>query len=117
LLMFPDGRLVPRWRPLPRLMLYAVALAGMSALAYRLGSASRNVGLVLVFGALAPLAGVFSQGYRFRRPSGATERQLSRLLLWALIPALIVSAYALSTGLTAPDAQRTLKGRALVVLP
>ena len=116
LLLFPDGRLVPRWRPAPLLVLYAgaAALVGMAALIYPSGS--RTLTLVIVFGLLTPAVGVLAQAYRFRRSSDQLVRQQARLLFWALSPALLVSLFALASA--AEEARPgELEGRPIVVLP
>jgi signal transduction histidine kinase len=72
--------------------------------------------LVTVFGVVAPIAGVVSQAYRHQRPLHAVERQQSRLLFWALTPALAVSLFALATGLQSAPGNE-FEGRELLVLP
>lgn len=115
LLVFPDGRLVPRWRPLPLAFLYLAAVPPLAALAYSVQGETRTASLVTLFGLLTPLAGVAAQAYRFRRSADAVERQQSRLLFWALLPALAVSIYALAY--TAGTGADTPEGREILVLP
>ncbi len=116
LLLFPDGRLVPRW-PAGRLALFWVGVTPVLALfAYLVRGTSRTVSLVMFFGLLTPLAGVASQAYRHRRSPGPVERQQSRLLFWALMPALVVGLFALTAGIR-NAASPAFEGRALVVLP
>lgn len=116
LLLFPDGRIVPRWsRPWQQLF-WAVAISTVGILALRLRDDPRTIALVVAFGVLAPLAGVCSQAYRFRRSHDTVEHQLSRLLLVALVPALVVSLVALTAGVES-TARQVYEGRALVVVP
>jgi signal transduction histidine kinase len=117
LLLFPDGRLVPRWRPAALTAFYAttaVVVVGLAAWSYPSGS--RTLALVIVFGLLTPAAGVLAQAYRYRRSSNQLLRQQSRLLFWALSPALVVSLFALTTAAQETGASE-LEGRAIVVLP
>ncbi|MBW3556755.1 MAG: GAF domain-containing sensor histidine kinase [Actinobacteria bacterium] len=95
LLLFPDGRPVPRWRPVQLTLLYVAAVAAVTPLAFLVGDGSRTVGLIVVFGVLTPLVGVAGQAYRYRRSPTPIERQQARLLFWALSPALLVGVFAL----------------------
>ncbi|MDQ3462345.1 MAG: hypothetical protein M3471_04830, partial [Actinomycetota bacterium] len=116
LLLFPDGRLVPRWRPTPLLALYAGAAALVGLAAWIYPSGSRTLTLVIVFGLLTPAVGVFAQAYRYRRSSDQLLRQQARLLFWALSPALLVGVIAVVSA--AEEAgPGELEGRAIVVLP
>lgn len=116
LLLFPDGRLVPRWRPPAVAAFYAGVAAVAVAATWAYPSGSRTVTLVMVFGLLTPAAGVLAQGYRYRRSGGdQLLRQQARLLFWAMSPAMLVSLYALTIGVWGSEPQ--LEGRALVVLP
>ena len=88
LLLFPDGKPVPRW-PLPAIVaLYAPATAGAVFLTLRVEGSARPAALLVFHGIVAPLLGVAAQAYRFRRSSSAAEHQQARLLFWALLPAL-----------------------------
>ncbi len=115
LILFPDGRPVPRW-PAPVLALAYASLAAVIATIALRSPDSRTASIVTVFGVVAPLAGVASQGYRHQRPLHAIERQQSRLLFWALTPALAVSVFALATGLRSSGGP-VLEGRELLDLP
>ena len=116
LLLFPDGRLVPRWRPAPLLAFYGSAAALVAFAAWIYPSGSRTLTLVIVFGLLTPAVGVVAQAYRYRRSSDQILRQQARLLFWALSPALVVSIMALvSAAEEAGPAE--FEGRAIVVLP
>lgn len=115
LLIFPDGRPVPR-APAAVLIVAYSGLAGVIALIALRNADSRTASLVTVFGVVAPLAGVVSQAYRHQRPLHPIERQQSRLLFWALTPALAVSLVALATGLQSTGGSE-FEGRELLVLP
>lgn len=87
LLLFPDGKLThPERAPfLAFLMLGFVVLSLTTA-------EDHTFGLVLVFGLLVPLAGVFSQVGRFRLAVSAEARRQTRVVLFGLV---IASASAL----------------------
>ncbi len=115
LLIFPDGHLVPRWRKAPLAALYLAVIPAVALFALRIQGDNRTVLLVSMFGLLTPAAGVIAQAYRYGRPQDAVERQQSRLLFWALTPALLVSVYALISAGDSGPAQ--FEGRELLVLP
>jgi signal transduction histidine kinase len=116
LLLFPDGRPVPRWRPSRITALYVAALAAGAPLAFLTSDESRTVSLIVVFGVLTPTVGVASQAYRYRRSPTPTESQQSRLLFWALSPALLVGLFALVVAANNAGSNG-FEGRSLVVLP
>ncbi|MEA3077319.1 MAG: hypothetical protein QOF60_2227 [Actinomycetota bacterium] len=116
LLLFPDGRPVPRWRPLPLVVLYVGAIGAITPLAYVAQGDSRTVSLIVAFGVLTPFVGVLSQAYRYRRSPTPVERQQARLLFWALTPALLVGLFALTVAVGNAGGA-AYEGRALVVLP
>jgi serine phosphatase RsbU (regulator of sigma subunit)/anti-sigma regulatory factor (Ser/Thr protein kinase) len=97
LLVFPDGKLVPRWSGPQRWkwQLRAVVLAAVTVAAVWFFSHQRlhgdPGGFVVLFGVLIPVAGVTSQAIRLRQASSAEEREQSRLLVWALSVALAVA--------------------------
>lgn len=97
LLLFPDGRPIPRWRPPALIALYApiVALAGLLSL--RAEGADRPGVVLVFFGLVIPVAGVLAQAYRFRTSADPAAQQQARLMFWALIPALGVGAWFLVT--------------------
>lgn len=112
LLLFPDGRLVPRWRSRPARVAYVVLTfaavvgllraAGLFAPEPGVGHA---VAFVQLFGLMIPAVGLASQAYRSRRPASPEAAQQSRLLLWALTPALVLGiAFVAIRGLTGPGA-------------
>jgi signal transduction histidine kinase len=116
LLLFPDGKLVPRWRPARTLGFYALCIGVCAPLALLAPGGSRAITLIVTFGVLTPAVGVGSQAYRYRRSPSPVERQQSRLLFWALSPALLVGLFAVAVALrSTPDA--IFEGRSLVVLP
>ena len=115
LLTFPDGRLSPRWSG-PRLaLLYGVPTLAVAWFAYSL-QASHRTTVIIFFGLLAPLAGVVGQAYRYRSSNREATRQQSRLLFWALIPALVLGLVAAAQGLTDLLVPQ-LQGRALHEVP
>jgi signal transduction histidine kinase len=115
LLTFPDGRLSPRWSR-PRLaLLYGVPTLAVAWFAYSL-QASHRTTVIIFFGLLAPLAGVVGQAFRYQRSNREATRQQSRLLFWALLPALALGLVAAAQGLTDLLVPQ-LQGRALHEVP
>ncbi|HEX2063317.1 MAG TPA: sensor histidine kinase, partial [Acidimicrobiales bacterium] len=116
LVVFPDGKLMGRRRRLPFTVSYLALAVVAGFLAQRVeGGAARTASLVTVFGILTPLLGVLAQGYRSYRSPDPVQRQQSRLLSWALCPALVVGVIALVSAVDSRQAE--LEGRGLVVLP
>ena len=99
LLRFPDGELIPRWRPWAKALLYLPLGVAVILLALQVDTRNRTLALIMYFGVLTPVAGVLAQAYRYRRSPGAIERQQSRLMFWSLSPALLVSAFVLTQGI------------------
>ncbi|MGI8875669.1 MAG: ATP-binding protein [Egibacteraceae bacterium] len=116
LLLFPDGRLVPRWSRWRLLALYLPVSAAVVAAVLGIQSTSRTVALIIVFGLLTPAVGVAAQAYRYRRAAGTVERQQSRLLFWALVPALVIGLFVLSRGINA-SAFSAFQGRSIDIIP
>ena len=116
LLLFPDGRMVPRWSIPKTMALYAVAIGAAVPIAFLAPGGSRSVSLIVTFGVLTPIVGVGSQAYRYRRSADATERQQARLLFWALSPALLVGLFAVVVALS-NSGEADFEGRSIVVLP
>ncbi len=96
LVLFPDGQVVPRWSQL-RWWLWPVRAAYWAFLGFvgvvvadavHLGGA----GFLVAYGILIPMAGVSSQAARYRYARSAYERQRSKVLLWLLVVAFVVSA-------------------------
>ncbi|MBA2607677.1 MAG: hypothetical protein H0U92_01920, partial [Actinobacteria bacterium] len=116
MVVFPDGRLVPRWRRWPRALLYGAVVAVLVYILRAPTDASRPVVLVMLFGITVPAVGAAAQAYRYRRPAAEVDRQLSRLLLIALGVAAAIGVYALVTGVSS-SAQSQFQGRDIQVLP
>lgn len=119
LLLFPEGKLVPRWPRWGKTLLYLPALLGIGVVSFRIRDVQGSAGtvpIILFFGLFTPVSAVLSQAYRFRRSPTPEERAQSRLLFWALVPALIVGLFVLTQGvrsLLSPG----LAGRPLQELP
>lgn len=101
LVLFPDGRLIPRWSNRYLRMLYrpAAFFAILFILAAS-GAALPDFGqhpaaLVLVVGFIIPILGILAQSIRLRSATGAETHQQSRLLLWATVASLGVGAVLL----------------------
>jgi signal transduction histidine kinase len=116
LLLFPDGRLVPRWPVARTLALYVAAIAACLPLAWLAPGGNRTISLIVTFGVLTPLVGVASQAYRYRQSPTPVERQQARLLFWALTPALLVGLFAVVVALQNTGGNE-FEGRSIVVLP
>lgn len=116
LVLFPDGRAVPRWS-LGRLsLLYMPMALGVVLLAARATTVNRPVTLLVFFGVAVPVLGVTAQLYRLREAGTATEQAQARLLTWALVPALVLGAgFLLLVGPSSGSAG--LAGRHLPELP
>jgi signal transduction histidine kinase len=102
LLLFPDGKLIPRWRPGAKVLLYAPLAIGLIVISLRSGGieeTNATVALIVFFGLLTPLVAVIAQGYRVRQSQSPEEHQQSKLLFWALTPALIIGLFVLSQGI------------------
>ncbi|HYZ93964.1 MAG TPA: hypothetical protein VFA34_16450 [Actinomycetota bacterium] len=113
LLLFPDGRPVPRWRPVALIPLYAPISAVAVFLALR-AEGSQRVGVLLVFhGLVTPIAAVLAQAYRFRHADSLEEHTQARLLVWALVPAIVVGAYFVATQGFSSLTEQALLGRGL----
>jgi signal transduction histidine kinase len=116
LLLFPDGRLVPRWRGWAQAALYVPLLAAVATLAFRVGNTSRTVAVIMYFGLLTPVAAVASQAYRYRRAREPVEQQQARLVFWALLPALLLGLFVLTRQVQS-TAFEIYQGRSLEVIP
>jgi predicted membrane protein len=117
LLLFPDGRPVPRWRPIALIPLYAPISAAAVFLALRAEGTQRPVVLLVFHGLVTPIAAVLAQGYRFRRASTPEEHAQARLLVWALVPAIIVGAYFVYSQGFSSVTEQALAGRHLPDVP
>lgn len=101
LLLFPDGKLIPRWPTWAKVLLYAPAALALTFLSFRPEGSEEvdtTVSLIVFFGVLTPVAAVIAQGYRAQRSQTPEERQQSKLLFWALTPALLIGLYVLTQG-------------------
>lgn len=116
LLLFPDGKLVPRWRPLPLALFYAALIPVLGIIAFAAQGATRTLTIVMFFGLIAPITGVLSQAYRYGRSQDPVAHQQSRLLFWALLPALAVALFALTAGVNQAGTPQ-LEGREILELP
>ncbi len=103
LLLFPDGKLFPRWSK-PRWIkwpLGIVYLIFFGCLGFMFGSTIHGdpVSFIAFFGVIIPITGITSQAVRARRARTAEERQQSRVLTWGLaLPfamALLLGVFAL----------------------
>jgi signal transduction histidine kinase len=116
LLLFPDDKLVPRVAGWAKVLIYVPLLAAISVLAFRVTGTNRTVALIMYFGLATPVAGALAQAYRSRRSAQAVERQQSRLLFWALVPAVLVGLFALTKQVQA-TAFEQYQGRPIDVFP
>jgi hypothetical protein len=103
LLLFPDGRPVPRWRRSALLPLYGLGTAGALVLLLQVEGPQRPAALLLSFGLAVPLVGAAAQAYRIRWTPDATGQAQARLVFWALLPSVgfglaFVALHGLSTG-------------------
>jgi hypothetical protein len=97
LLTFPDGRLVPRWRWPALIVLYLPLAAAIGGVPLVIEGTRRPGVLLLFFGLVVPVAGVAAQAYRFSTSDDPSEHQQARLLFWALLPALGVGIWFVTT--------------------
>jgi len=116
LLLFPEGKLIPRWSKGRLLVLYVPATVVVALASIVVQASAQRLSLIIFFGLLAPITGVVSQAYRYRRSMTEVERQQSRLLFWALAPALIVGLFVLTQGVSAAVFP-ALEGRPIQELP
>ena len=137
LLIFPNGRLVPRRAVWLLVVLYGIMLEELFYPAYNIlnGIAGNPplivlilqdafnalplqnyVGIlqaevvffVLLFGVLTPLVGIGAQLYRYRRESSAVERQQTRLVIWALTISFSIALVFMGLGVVALAASGTV---------
>lgn len=97
LLLFPDGRPVPRWRSPALIALYLPATLAAVFLSVRVEGSARPAALLLFFGLAVPVAGAAAQAYRIRRTESATGQAQARLLFWALLPSVALGVAFLAT--------------------
>ena len=116
LVLFPDGRAVPRWSAAGLGLLYVPIGIGAVLLAVRTSGVHRPLTLLLFFGVAVPLVGVAAQLYRLRRAATSTELAQARLLFFSLVPALLLAVGFLVLAGPTPGAT-ALAGRHLSELP
>jgi hypothetical protein len=105
LLLFPDGRPVPRWRPAALVPLYLLVTAAALGFSARVEGIERPAVLLLFFGLVVPSAGAAAQGYRIRHTTDATGQAQARLLFWALLPSVLFGmAFVVTNGLSTQTA-------------
>jgi hypothetical protein len=103
LLLFPDGRLVPRWMGLILMLAFlgtfVSAFASITSLFNANLPAWLNwLGALVVFGAI-----IFSQIYRYRRVSTPVQRQQTKWIILGLLVAIVVVIGILVIGSPIPS--------------
>jgi hypothetical protein len=88
LLIFPDGRFVPRWT--------------VVALPLLFGFASESVPLIAVTFTAYVAVGIFAQVYRYRRISDAVQRQQTKWVAFGLLSTVLVNGIWLFVATTFP---------------
>lgn len=116
LLIFPDGRPVPRWPARKLIPIYLTAAAAAMFISLRLEGSARPAALLLLFGVLVPIAGAAAQGYRIFHTEDATSHAQARLLFWSLLPSVGIGLAFLALNGLAPTTN-VLAGRGLVDPP
>lgn len=117
LILFPDGRLVPRWPRWGQTLLYGPLMLAVAWASFgRAGSQPGPIDLILFFGLVTPAAAVLAQAYRYRQSPTPEQRQQSRLLFFALLPAFLVGLFVLTQGIRS-FLSPGLEGRDLHELP
>lgn len=94
LLTFPDAQLVPRWSRWAQAILYLPVTIVVALVLYGLQGTQLRAVTIILFGLVNPAVGVLAQAYRWIRPRDPEERQLSRLLFFALLPAVFAALLA-----------------------
>jgi hypothetical protein len=112
LLLFPDSRPVPRWRPLALVPLYVLAAVAALGLAMHAEGPERPATLLLFFGLGVPAVGAAAQWYRIHHTADATGQAQARLVFWALLPSVAFGVAFLATHGLAPPTT-ALAGRHL----
>jgi hypothetical protein len=97
LLLFPDSRPVPRWRPLALVPLYVLAAVAALGLALHAEGPARPATLLLFFGLVVPAVGAAAQWYRIHHTADATGQAQARLVFWSLLPSVAFGVAFLAT--------------------
>jgi hypothetical protein len=97
LVLFADGRLVPRWKPWALAALYTPFAAIVVGIALRMQEATRPIAILIFFGLAVPTAGAAAQAYRFRRATTQLEYTQARLLFWSLLPSIGIGVWFVAT--------------------
>jgi len=134
LLLFPNGRLVPRWSKWLVIGLYGLAVEEIAYPLFNNATGttanpslivliftdlfkvqplanfdgliqSEVVFFVLLFGLLVPIVGIGAQAYRYARESTEIERAQTRLVVWALFAAFGSGLVFIALGTVALTAQ------------
>jgi hypothetical protein len=134
LLLFPNGRLVPRWSKWLLVALYGLAIEELAYPVFNVLTGtttnpslivliftdlfkvqpianfdgliqSEVVFFVLLFGLLVPIVGIGAQAYRYAREATAIERAQTRLVVWALFAAFGSGLVFIALGTVALTAQ------------
>ncbi len=106
LLVFPDGRFVPRWTPvaLPVLLLFVIDAAWF-----------RAIDLLLISFPFYVVVGIYSQVYRYRRVSNPLQRQQTKWVALGLTSVVVDMALWILLELTFPAKQPNLTRTSLVL--
>lgn len=95
LMLFPDEKIAPRWSTIrwlkwPLRLIYIVFFAFVGWL---FGSTIHGDpgGFVGFFGVIIPITGITSQALRYRHAATPEERQQSRVLMWSLTLAFVMT--------------------------
>ncbi|MDP9471330.1 MAG: hypothetical protein M3Q71_11795 [Chloroflexota bacterium] len=95
LMLFPDGRIAPRWSTI-RWLKWPLCLVYVLFFAFFGWLFSSTIhgdpgGFVAFFGVIIPIIGITSQALRYRHAASAEERQQSRVLMWSLTLAFVMT--------------------------
>jgi len=116
LLTFPDAQLVPRWPRWAQGLLYLPISILVAGVLYSLQATQLRVVIIVLFGLVNPAVGVLAQAYRWIYPRTGEERQLSRLLFFALLPA-VIAALLVNPGQLLTVLVPSFQGRPLEEVP
>ena len=93
LLIFPDGRFVPRWT--------------VAALPLLFGFASESFPVIAVTFTTYAALGIFAQVYRYRRISGAVQRQQTKWVAFGLLSIVLTMSIWVFVAVTFPPEHST----------